>query len=323
MAGLVNWITRRRVGVFVAGLLLVGFGLGSSTPVAAAATQPAAPAGSTTAAAPAPGATPVGRKGGKLSSRLLALSRDPVKSASESAQADALSLPSSGAGSLVRHGGGRVVVQVRMSDVSAAAVERLTSHGVHVISTSPDYGTVTVDAPPGALGAIADDPDVTYASEVLAPRTGTPASASTGLGGDAERGVRTHDLRGRLAHERCRDAGRERRWTVRARQWASCRIRSTRRSARPRMRRRTSQPEIFPASATRAAVPRRSSCSPTSQGAARPTRAARWRSSCMTWHQAPISRSQPPSTVTSTSRTRSPRCVRSTMPTSSSMTSPT
>ena len=62
-----------------------------------------------------------------------------------------------------------------------AAVERLTSHGVHVISTSPDYRTVTVDAPPGALGAIADDPDVTYASEVLAPRTGTPASASTGL----------------------------------------------------------------------------------------------------------------------------------------------
>ena len=145
MAGLVNWITRRRVGVFVASLLLVGLGLGSSTPVAAAATQQAAPAGSTTTVAPGPGATPVGRKGGKLSSRLLALSRDPLKSASESAQADALSLPRSGAGSLVRHEGGRVVVQVRMSDVSPAAVERLTSHGVHVISTSPDYGTVTVD----------------------------------------------------------------------------------------------------------------------------------------------------------------------------------
>ena len=181
MAGLVRWITRRRVGVFVASLLLVGFGLGSSTPAAAAATQQAAPAVSTTTLAPGPGATPVGTKGGKLSSRLLALSRDPLKSASESAQADALSLPSSGAGSLVRHEGGRVVVQVRMSDVSPAAIERLTSHGVHVISTSPDYGTVTVDAPPGALGAIADDPDVTYASEVLAPRTGAAASGSTGL----------------------------------------------------------------------------------------------------------------------------------------------
>jgi hypothetical protein len=136
---------------------------------------------STTAVATGQRATPVGNKGGKLSSRLLALSRDPVKSASESAQADALSLPSSGAGSLVRHEGGRVVAQVRMSDLSAAAVERLTSHGAHVISTSPDYRTLTVDAPPGALSAIADDPDVTYANEVLAPRTGTPAGASTGL----------------------------------------------------------------------------------------------------------------------------------------------
>ncbi len=167
--------------MFVAGLLLLGFGLGSSTPVAAAAAEQSPPTVSTAGVAPGPRATSVGSKGGKLSSRLLALSRDPLKSASESVQADALSLPSSGAGSLVRHGAGRVVVQVRMVDVSAAAVDRLTSHGVHVISTSPDYSTVTVDLPPGALNAIADDPNVTYASEVLAPHTGAPAGASTGL----------------------------------------------------------------------------------------------------------------------------------------------
>jgi len=166
--------------VFIASLVLLGLGLGSSVPAAAAATQQAGPAVPTTAVAPGQRATP-GNKGGKLSARLQALSRDPVKSASESVQADTLSLPRSGAGSLVRHAGGRVVLQVRMSDTSAAALDRLTSHGVHVISTSPDYSTVTVDAPPGALSAIADDPDVLYASEVLAPRTGTPASPSTGL----------------------------------------------------------------------------------------------------------------------------------------------
>src|SRR5262245_26131170 len=97
-------------------------------PAAAAAPQQAAPGVS----------TGVGNKGGKLSSRLLVLSHDPVKSSSESEQADALSLPRSGTGSLVRHAGGRVVLQVRMSDTSAAALDRLTSHGVHVISTSTD-----------------------------------------------------------------------------------------------------------------------------------------------------------------------------------------
>jgi Subtilase family/Fibronectin type III domain len=81
---------------------------------------------------------------------------------------------------LVHHEGGRLVVQIRMSDVSPAAVERLSSRGVNVISTSPDYRTVTVDAPPGALSEIASDPDVSYVGEVLAPRTGTGGSASTG-----------------------------------------------------------------------------------------------------------------------------------------------
>jgi hypothetical protein len=172
---------RRRVLVLFAGLLVIGLALGSSTPMAAAATQSPAPAVPTTAVAPGNSAAPAGGKGGKLSSRLRALSSDPLKSASESAQANALSLPSSGAGSLVRHAGGRVVAQLQMFDMSPAALDRLKSHGVHVISTSPDYRTVTVDAPPGALGAIGDDPDVRYASEVLAPRTAAPASASTAL----------------------------------------------------------------------------------------------------------------------------------------------
>jgi hypothetical protein len=171
-------IATRTLLVLVAGVVVIGVGLGSA-PAAAAATQQTSSSGSTTS--PALGAGSLGgKKGGKLSSRLLALSRDPLKSASESAQAGALSLPNTGAGSLVRHGGGRLVLQVRMSDLSPAAVARLRSHGVDVISTSANYNTVTVDAPPGALSDIANDPDVSYVGEVLAPRTGADESASVG-----------------------------------------------------------------------------------------------------------------------------------------------
>ena len=131
---------------------------------------------------PAPAPALEAHKGGKLSTRLLALSRDPLQSAPEAAQAAAVSLPSSGPGSLVRHAGGRLVVQVRMSDLSANAIARVTSHGVNLISTSPDYGTVTVDIPPGALRQIADDPAVTYVTEVLAPAVAASTTRASGLG---------------------------------------------------------------------------------------------------------------------------------------------
>jgi hypothetical protein len=168
----------RTLVVFVASVVLVGTDLGS-TPAAIAAPQQTTSGSSTSPSLGASGPL-AGSKGGKLSSRLSALSRDPLKSASESAQAEALSLPNTGAGSLVRHAGGRLVLQVRMSDISAAAVDRLRSHGVNVISTSSDYSTVTVDAPPGALSDIATDPDVTYVGEVLAPHSGTGERASAG-----------------------------------------------------------------------------------------------------------------------------------------------
>src|SRR5262249_33006458 len=114
-------------------------------------------------------------KGGKLSTRLRALSGASLQSAPESAQAAAVSLPKSGPGSLVRHAGGRLVVQVRMSDLSNASIARLATHGARLISSSPSYITVTVDGPPGALRTIANDPAVSYVSEVLAPTR--PASA--------------------------------------------------------------------------------------------------------------------------------------------------
>src|SRR5262249_28318468 len=96
------------------------------------------------------------------------------------AQAAAVSLPRTGPGSLVRHGGGRLVVQVRMTDMSTAAIARLAAHGARLISTRPNYSTVTIDAPPGALPQIPDDPAVSYVSEVVAPTRGASTQIATG-----------------------------------------------------------------------------------------------------------------------------------------------
>src|SRR5260370_37870824 len=102
MAGFLKWNAGRKFAAFVAGLVLVPiFPVGFASGVAAAA------------AAPQPTILAAHHKGGKLSPRLLALSHDP--------HATALSLPRSGAGRLVRHRDGRLVVQIRMSDLSAAA----------------------------------------------------------------------------------------------------------------------------------------------------------------------------------------------------------
>jgi len=155
----------RRLGALIVGLVMVGVGFPNATGAAALATQ-------TTTGAPRLATALAANKGGKLSPRLLALSRNP--------HASALSLPISGAGSLLRHGG-RPVVQIRVSDVSPAAVARLTTRGVHVISTSTDYSTVTADVAPGDLDTLAHDPGVTYVGEVLAPRSDPTANVSTGV----------------------------------------------------------------------------------------------------------------------------------------------
>ena len=178
MRVLVKRLAGRRLGALIVGLVMVGVGLGSGTGSAALATQ-------TRTGAPGPAIALAGHKGGKLSPRLLALSRNP--------HASALSLPSSGAGSLVRHGE-RPVVQIRMSDVSPAAVARLTASGVHVISTSTDYSTVTADVAPADLDKLANNSEVTYVGEVLAPRSDPTAKVSAGAATVAvgsERGAST------------------------------------------------------------------------------------------------------------------------------------
>src|SRR6476659_10923276 len=102
MRVLSRWLAGRRLGALIVGLVMVGVGYPNATGAAALAAP-------TTTGSPGAAVAHAGHKGGKLSPRLLALSRSP--------RASALSLPRAGAGSLVWHAGGRLVVQIRMSNL--------------------------------------------------------------------------------------------------------------------------------------------------------------------------------------------------------------
>ena len=99
--------------------------------------------------------------------------------ASPHVEAAALSLPSSGPGSLLRKPDGSVLVDIRTSSTSAAAVASLRARGARVVNVSADYSTITAAVAPGALNAIANDSKVIYVSEVLAPLVGATGTNGT------------------------------------------------------------------------------------------------------------------------------------------------
>ena len=128
------------------------------------------------------------RRGGKLSPRLSVLESTPSFAAAQRRRRRCSALPASGPGSLVQEPGGRVLVEIRTSSTSASAVAKLRTLGAQIVNVSATYSTVTASVAPSALGAIAQDSDVTYVNEVLAPITsditrhtaGTFKSAASG-----------------------------------------------------------------------------------------------------------------------------------------------
>ena len=114
-----------------------------------------------------------------MSPRLRTLASAPAYTSTRS-EAAALSLPDSGAGSIVREPGGRVLVEVRTNGHPTAAAAKLRVLGARIVNVSPTYSTVTAAVRPEALDAIARDPAVAYAHEVLAPITArVPALAGS------------------------------------------------------------------------------------------------------------------------------------------------
>ena len=82
-------------------------------------------------------ATAAGAKTGKLSPRLSTLASG-ASFASPRAQAKALSLPSTGFGSLVTRTDGRVVVDIRTTDTSAGGVSTLRALGAQIERVSAE-----------------------------------------------------------------------------------------------------------------------------------------------------------------------------------------
>jgi hypothetical protein len=134
------------------------------TPFAVAATAALLVLAAAAGAAAAPRKPDTGR----LSARLHELAGPSVRDASPRRQDAAVSLPSSGPGSLVRVGD-RVVVEVRMASVAAGRVDALRSAGAQVEHVSLPYDTVTAAVDPAQLESLAKAPRVLAVTEVLAP----------------------------------------------------------------------------------------------------------------------------------------------------------
>jgi hypothetical protein len=124
-----------------------------------------------------PGAAPAGA----LSVRLAALAGPDLRSASAARQADRLSLPTRGAGSLMR-AASDYVVDVRARSTSQRVRRGLRDSGARIVAVSRRYRTITVAVAASDLRAVAAVPGVQAVTEELTPMTSGSAS-STGAGG--------------------------------------------------------------------------------------------------------------------------------------------
>lgn len=119
-----------------------------------------------------PPATPTQARS-KLSFRLALLAQSPqLGRAAADEQARALSLPPQGPGSLMHDPQGRLLVNIRMSDVSAGAVQSLGGAGAVVTNVSERDQVVTAFVPADDLDAVANLAAVQSVQEQLAPALG-------------------------------------------------------------------------------------------------------------------------------------------------------
>jgi hypothetical protein len=169
------------VGASVVTAAVVATGV-AGTPVADA--QTVASANATGNATPTSTTSP--SAGGQLSPRLVAVA-PPAVAAADPTAADARAkhavdhgaAPAHGPGSLVRQPDGRYVVQVRLTDTSIAAQDRLRSTGATIVSVNPEVDTITVAAAADQLAAVAKVSGVIAVTEVLQPISN--ATCPTGI----------------------------------------------------------------------------------------------------------------------------------------------
>jgi hypothetical protein len=118
-------------------------------------------------------------RGEGLSTRLAALATPDLRSASAARQADSLSLPARGAGSLLR-AGSDFVVDVRARSTSDRLRRALRASGARILAMSGRYRTVTVAVAANDLRRVAALRGVQAVTEEL-----TPTTSGTSPGGGA------------------------------------------------------------------------------------------------------------------------------------------
>jgi hypothetical protein len=114
----------------------------------------------------APHAKPVS----KLSSRLQMLAQSPqLRVANAQTQARALSLPPSGAGSLLKNAQGQLLVYLYTDDLSQANLDAIQNAGATIVHVSAEYHVVTVYVGTANLNALAGISAITGMREELQP----------------------------------------------------------------------------------------------------------------------------------------------------------
>ncbi|MGA3057937.1 MAG: S8 family serine peptidase, partial [Candidatus Limnocylindrales bacterium] len=109
-------------------------------------------------------------KDGPLTPRLQLLADPAFETESAQAQAEKLMLPVSGPGSIMERPGGRILVDVRVSDTSAATLHGLEAIGARLVYVDDALRIVTAEVAPSGLTALAAvQPQVLSVEEVLQP----------------------------------------------------------------------------------------------------------------------------------------------------------
>jgi hypothetical protein len=124
------------------------------------------------------------KPGGKLSYRLQMLAQPTVASESAQGQAEALSLPAEGPGSLLKNAAGQVLVHIRLSKLSSGNLADLEKAGAKIVDVANAYRVVTAFVNVDHLNALGDLAAVKSVREVLAPETtgpGIPDRSAAGI----------------------------------------------------------------------------------------------------------------------------------------------
>src|SRR5690349_18420160 len=108
------------------------------------------------------------KKSGKLSPRLTKRAAAPSDRAAPNAAA---ALPDTGPGSPVVMPDGRLVVEVKVQDTSAATLDALRAAGAEVLAVGDATLNVSAAIDPGALQQLGAVAAVRYVSEALAPKS--------------------------------------------------------------------------------------------------------------------------------------------------------